>query len=85
MKILFAADGSSFTKKALAFLVTHENIAGPDDQLFVLNVQLAVPARVKRMLGCDWVAGSPAGEIVLAAGRERSRMIVMGTACSAAR
>ncbi len=51
MKILFAADGSAYTKKALAFLVTHEGLAGPDDELVVLNVQAAVPARVKRMLG----------------------------------
>lgn len=51
MKIVFAADGSKYTKKALAFLVTHESIAGPQDEIFVLNVQMTVPARVKRMLG----------------------------------
>ena len=39
MKILFAADGSTFTKKALAFLVTHEGLSGPNDELIVLNVQ----------------------------------------------
>ena len=33
MKILFAADGSKFTKKALAFLATHQNLAGPEDQV----------------------------------------------------
>jgi len=51
MKIIFAADGSKYTKKALAFLVTHESLAGADDEVFVLNVQLSVPARVKSMLG----------------------------------
>ena len=51
MKIVFAADGSSYTKKALAFLVTHESMAGPEDEIFVLNVQMAMPARVKRMMG----------------------------------
>ena len=56
MKIVFAADGSKYTKKALAFLVTHETIAGPEDEIFVLNVQVAVPARVKRMLGAGEVA-----------------------------
>src|SRR3954464_3367280 len=56
MKILFAADGSKFTKKALAFLVTHENLAGPDDEVVVLNVQSAVPPRVKTMLGAAAVA-----------------------------
>ncbi|ROZ75411.1 universal stress protein [Ramlibacter sp. WS9] len=51
MKILLAADGSKYTKKALAFLVTHETLCGPEDELVVLNVQLAVPPRVKTMLG----------------------------------
>ena len=51
MKIVFAADGSKYTKKALAFLVTHESMAGPEDEIFVLNVQTTMPARVKRMLG----------------------------------
>lgn len=51
MKILFAADGSKFTKKALAFLVTHESLAGPEDELVVLNVQPPVPPRVKTMVG----------------------------------
>ena len=56
MKIVFAADGSKYTKKALAFLVTHESLAGPDGELFVLNVQPGVPARVKQMLGTAEVA-----------------------------
>ena len=56
MKILFAADGSKCTKKALAFLVTHETIAGADSELVVLNVQPAVPVRIKRMLGAMDIA-----------------------------
>ena len=55
MKILFAADGSKYTKKALAFLATHENLAGPDDELVVLHVQPPVPPRVKTMLGAGIV------------------------------
>ncbi|SFC26240.1 Nucleotide-binding universal stress protein, UspA family [Polaromonas sp. OV174] len=55
MKILFAADGSKFTKKALAFLVTHESLAGPEDELVVLNVQPPVPPRVKTMVGAATV------------------------------
>jgi nucleotide-binding universal stress UspA family protein len=51
MKLLLAADGSKFTKKALAFLVTHEAFTGPDGELVVLNVQTPVPPRVKGMLG----------------------------------
>lgn len=51
MKILLAADGSKFTKKALAFLCTHEELCGAGDELVVLHVQPAVPPRVKAMLG----------------------------------
>lgn len=51
MKILFAADGSKYTKKALAFLVNHEEIPGADGEVVVLNVQAPVPSRVKSMLG----------------------------------
>jgi hypothetical protein len=50
MKILFAADGSKYTKKALAFLVTHESLASADDEIFVLNVQTPVPLRFKQGL-----------------------------------
>ena len=49
MKIVFAADGSACTKKALAFLVTHENLAGADDEIFVLNVQPPLPPSVALM------------------------------------
>jgi nucleotide-binding universal stress UspA family protein len=55
MKILLAADGSPYTKKALAFLVTHEGVAGPDDELVVLNVQPPVPPGVKGMVGASVV------------------------------
>jgi nucleotide-binding universal stress UspA family protein len=55
MKILLPADGSSFTKKALAFLVTHENICGPSDELIVVNVQPPIPPRVQRMVGATTV------------------------------
>ncbi|RYF43389.1 MAG: universal stress protein, partial [Comamonadaceae bacterium] len=56
MKILLAADGSKFTKKALAFLVTHESLCGTDDELIVLHVQPAMPPRVKTMLGAGAIA-----------------------------
>ncbi|WP_397408382.1 universal stress protein [Polaromonas sp.] len=55
MKVLFAADGSKYTKKALAFLVTHESLAGPEDEVVVLNVQPPVPPRVKTMVGASTV------------------------------
>ena len=55
MKIVLAADGSSYTKKALAFLVTHGEIAGGDGHIVVVNVQPAVPPRVKSMVGATAV------------------------------
>ena len=55
MKILLAADGSKFTKKALAFLANHETLCGPGDELVVLHVQPPVPPRVKSMLGAGAV------------------------------
>lgn len=55
MKILLAADGSSYTKKALAFLVTNHEIAGGDGQVVVVNVQPAMPPRVKSMVGASAV------------------------------
>ena len=55
MKILLAADGSKYTKKALGYLMTHESMCGPDDELVVLHVQPPVPARVKTMVGAQQV------------------------------
>ncbi len=55
MKIVLAADGSKCTKKALAFLVTHETLAGPDDEVLVVNVQPALPPRVRSAVGADVV------------------------------
>jgi nucleotide-binding universal stress UspA family protein len=51
MKILFAADGSEYTKKALAFLVTHPELVGSDGQVAVVHVQPVIPARVTTMVG----------------------------------
>lgn len=56
MKILFAADGSKYTKKALAFLVTHEALAGDDREVVVLNVQPQMPPRVRAMVGASTVS-----------------------------
>ena len=56
MRVLLAADGSKYTKKALAFLVNHESLVNINDELFVLNVQIQVPGRVTTMLGSAEVA-----------------------------
>lgn len=55
MKILLAADGSKYTKKALAFLSTHENLCGPGDEVVVLHVQPLLPGGVKSMVGASAV------------------------------
>ena len=55
MKILFAADGSGHTKKALAFLVTHPELLGGDGQLAVVHVQPPMPPRVTSMVGAATV------------------------------
>ncbi len=110
MRVLLAADGSKYTKKALAFLVNHESLVGSGDELFVLNVQLPVPGRVKSLLGSAEIAayhreegakvlkpikkfldkhglkyrsnsvvGHPVEEILKAAAKEKSHLVVMGT------
>lgn len=55
MKILLPADGSSFTKKALAFLVTHPELAGSDGEVAVLHIQPPLPPRVKGLVGASAV------------------------------
>jgi nucleotide-binding universal stress UspA family protein len=55
MKMVLAADGSAFTKKALAFLVNQEGLCA-DCELTVLNVQAPVPPRVKTLAGAGVVA-----------------------------
>ena len=62
MKILFAADGSSFTLKALEFLVNNKNMLGPEDELIVLHVQDAVSAQIEHKLGSEDVAAYQANQ-----------------------
>lgn len=55
MKILLAVDGSSYTKKMLAYLATHDNLFGPDNDYTVLTVQMAVPPRARAAVGKEVV------------------------------
>lgn len=57
MKILLAADGSPFTKKALAWLVANHSFDGTDDELVILNVQFPMPPRVRAVLPAETVKG----------------------------
>ncbi len=61
MKILFAADGSRYTKKALAFLLAHEALM-EGGELHVLNVQSILPPRVRKVAGRDLVVHYQQGE-----------------------
>ena len=45
MKILFAADGSSYTKRMLAYLAAHDEWLGGQHQYTVITVVPAVPPR----------------------------------------
>jgi len=55
MRILLAADGSSFTRKALDFLAAHEALwAGAE--LVVLHVQPDLPPQVKGLMGAAAVS-----------------------------
>jgi nucleotide-binding universal stress UspA family protein len=55
MKVLIAADGSKFTKKALAFLTANPELVGEDGELVVLHVQPLLPPRVKTLAGAGAV------------------------------
>ena len=51
MRVLLTADGSKSTKKALAFLTTHESLVNSDNGLFVIDVLIPVPGRARTLLG----------------------------------
>jgi nucleotide-binding universal stress UspA family protein len=62
MRILLAADGSTFTKKALAFLVNHEALAADGGEVVVFHVQVPMPPHVQTMVGAKIVADYQADE-----------------------
>ena len=51
MKILLAVDGSAYTKKMLAYLVTHKDTFAGDNAFTLLTVQPAIPPRARSALG----------------------------------
>lgn len=54
MKVLLAVDGSSYTKKMLAYLATHDMLS-PGNAYTTINVQLVLPAQARAALGKDIV------------------------------
>ncbi|MBX3653963.1 MAG: universal stress protein [Ramlibacter sp.] len=57
MKVLLAADGSKFTKKALGWLMANRSFDGEDDELVVLHVQAPMPPRVRAAVSGEVVKG----------------------------
>lgn len=58
MKILLAVDGSSYTKKMLAYLSTHDELFGvATNDYTVLTVQPALPPRARAAVGKEVVEG----------------------------
>jgi nucleotide-binding universal stress UspA family protein len=55
MKILLAVDGSSFTKKMLAYLATHDNLFSKDNDYTVFTVQPVLPPRARAAVGKEIV------------------------------
>jgi nucleotide-binding universal stress UspA family protein len=62
MKILLAIDGSSYTKKMLAYLATHDNIFGAENAFTLLSIQVPLPSRARAAVGAEVANGYYADE-----------------------
>lgn len=51
MKILLAVDGSAYTKKMLAYLVTHSELFAANNSFTLLTVQAQLPVHARRVVG----------------------------------
>ena len=57
MKILLAVDGSKYTKKMLAYLTTHDELFGGDNEYVAFTVQSPLPPRARAAVGKEIVDG----------------------------
>jgi len=57
MKILLAVDGSPFTKKMLAYLVTHPEMFGAHNEFTVFTAIAPLPPRARAAVGADIAHG----------------------------
>jgi nucleotide-binding universal stress UspA family protein len=55
MNILLAVDGSSYSKKMLAYLTTHESAFSASNTFTLLHVQAALPPRARAAVGKEIV------------------------------
>ena len=62
MKILVAADGSSYTKRMLAYLAAHDEWLGPSHQYTVVYSTPDVPSRAKAYFDRDTLKSYSEGE-----------------------
>jgi len=53
MKILLAVDGSAYTKKMLAYLTTHDELIGSNNDFTAISVQSPLPPRARAAVGAD--------------------------------
>jgi nucleotide-binding universal stress UspA family protein len=51
LKILLAVDGSTYTKKMLAYLATHDEMFGPGNTFSLITVQSPLPPRARAAVG----------------------------------
>ena len=56
MKILLAVDGSEYTKKMLAYLVTHSELFSANNSYTLLTVQPDIPTRARAVVGKEALA-----------------------------
>ena len=55
MKILLAVDGSTYSKKMLAYLSTHESLLSSTNSYTIFNAQPALPPRARAAVGKEIV------------------------------
>lgn len=55
MKILLAVDGSTYSKKMLAYLATHDGMFSPANDYTVFTAQAALPSRARAAVGKEVV------------------------------
>ena len=55
MKILLAVDGSPYTKKMLAYLVTHDTVFSSTNTYTLFTAHMPMPARARSALGKEIV------------------------------
>ncbi|MDE2414182.1 MAG: universal stress protein [Comamonadaceae bacterium] len=90
MNILLAVDGSTYTKKMLAYLAAHDEMLGSSHTYTAITVQPPLPPRVRAALGKETVDSyyadsgekvlSPVTKFMARQGVDLKTMVKVGTA-----